>query len=32
MDLLKDVGAAIDTTDDEMRLINKLKGHLTKKR
>lgn len=32
MDLLKDVGAAIDTTDDEMHLINKLKGHLTKKR
>ena len=32
MDLLKDVGAAIDPTDDEMRLINKLRGHLTKKR
>lgn len=32
IDLLKDVGAAIDTTDDEMRLINKLRGYLTKKR
>uniref|UniRef100_A0A0D9WQR0 NB-ARC domain-containing protein n=1 Tax=Leersia perrieri TaxID=77586 RepID=A0A0D9WQR0_9ORYZ len=32
MDLLKDVGAGFDPTDDERQLINKLRGHLTKKR
>ncbi|KXG34380.1 hypothetical protein SORBI_3002G031100 [Sorghum bicolor] len=32
IDLLKDVGAAIDTTDDEMRLINKLREYLMKRR
>ncbi|XP_062230094.1 disease resistance protein Pik-2-like [Phragmites australis] len=32
MDILKDVGAHINTTDDEGRLVNKLRGYLTKKR
>jgi plasmid stabilization system protein ParE len=32
MDLLKDVGADIDTTDDEGRLINNIRGYLNKKR
>ncbi|RLM69733.1 putative disease resistance RPP13-like protein 3 isoform X1 [Panicum miliaceum] len=32
IDLLKDVGAPIDTTDDQMRLINKLLGYLARKR
>ncbi|OEL20598.1 Disease resistance protein RPM1 [Dichanthelium oligosanthes] len=32
MDILKAVGASIDTTDDVGQLINKLTGYLTKKR
>lgn len=32
MDILKDVGADVDVTDDERRLITKIRGHLNEKR